>query len=42
MIMGDWNNPLALVLLGAVLVVVGLILGWVTGAARARRPRERR
>jgi len=42
MIAGDWNHPLALVLLGAVLLVVGLILGWVARTARARRTRDRR
>ena len=40
MIAGDWTDPLALVLLGAVLVLVGLIVGWVVQAARARRPRN--
>jgi uncharacterized integral membrane protein len=42
MIAGDWNSPLVLVLLGAVLVGVGLVLGWVTRAAHARRPRDSR
>jgi uncharacterized integral membrane protein len=42
MIAGDWTDPLTLVLLGAVLVLVGLILGWVVRAARARRTRDRR
>ena len=42
MIAGDWTAPLTLVLFGAVLVVVGLILGWVARAARARRPRDPR
>ena len=36
---GDWTDPLTLVLLGAVLVLVGLIVGWVVQAARARRTR---
>ena len=40
MILGSWTDPLALVLLGAVLVTVGLILGWVARAARARRTRD--
>jgi len=42
MIAGAWNDPLALVLLGAVLVVVGLLLGWVVRAAHARRTRDSR
>ncbi len=42
MIAGAWNDPLALVLLGAVLVVVGLLLGWVVRAAQARRTRDSR
>jgi uncharacterized integral membrane protein len=42
MIAGDWDDPLTLVLLGAVLVLVGLVLGWVAQAARARRTRDRR
>ena len=37
MIPGSWTEPLALVLLGAVLVMVGLIVGWVARAARTRR-----
>jgi uncharacterized integral membrane protein len=39
---GDWTDPLTLVLLGAVLVLVGLILGSVAQAARARRKRDSR
>jgi uncharacterized integral membrane protein len=39
---GDWNSPLVLVLLGALLVVVGLILTRLARAARARRPRGSR
>jgi len=42
MIAGDWTDLLALVLLGAVLVLVGLIVGWVVQAARARRTRNSR
>jgi len=42
MMWGDWTHPLALVLLGAVLIVVGLIVGWVVQAARARRTRNSR
>ena len=42
MIAAAWNDPLALVLLGGVLVVVGLISRWVVRAARARRARDRR
>jgi hypothetical protein len=42
MIAGDWNSPLALGLLGAVVVLVGLTVGWVVQAARARRPRNSR
>jgi uncharacterized integral membrane protein len=42
MIADDWTDPLTLVLFGAVLVLVGLILGWVAQAARARRMRDRR
>jgi uncharacterized integral membrane protein len=42
MIAGDWIDPLALALLGAVLVLVGLIVGWVVQAARARRTRDSR
>ncbi len=36
---GSWTDPFALILLGGVLVVVGLIFGWVARAARARRTR---
>ena len=39
---GDWNSPLALVLLGAVLVVVGVVLARLVRAARARRHRDSR
>jgi uncharacterized integral membrane protein len=39
---GDWTDPLTLVLFGAVLVLVGLILGCVAQAARARRTRNSR
>jgi uncharacterized integral membrane protein len=42
MIAGSWTDPLTLVLLGGVLVVVGLLLGWVARAARTRRTRDRR
>lgn len=42
MIAGDWNDPRALLLLGAVLLVVGLIVGWVARAAHARRKRDSR
>jgi uncharacterized integral membrane protein len=42
MIAGDWTDPLALVLLGVVLVLVGLIVGWVVQAVRARRTRGSR
>ena len=42
MIAGDWTDPLVLVLLGAVLVGVGLVVGWVVQAARARRTRNSR
>jgi uncharacterized integral membrane protein len=42
MIAGDWTDPLTLVLLGAVLVLVGLVVGWTVQAARARRPRNSR
>ena len=35
-------DPLTLVLLGAVLVLVGRIVGWAVQAARARRPRDSR
>jgi len=38
---GDWNSPLALVLLGAVLVV-GVVLARLVRAARARRTRDSR
>lgn len=40
MIPGSWTDPLALVLLGAVFVMVGLTLGWVARAVRARRTRD--
>jgi hypothetical protein len=39
---GDWTDRLTLVLFGAVLVLVGLIVGWLAQAARARRPRNSR
>jgi uncharacterized integral membrane protein len=39
MIAGSWTDPLALVLLGAVLVMVGVVLARVARAARARRTR---
>jgi predicted small integral membrane protein len=39
MMWGDWTHPLALVLLGAVLVVVGLISWDRVRAARGRRDR---
>lgn len=42
MIAGEWTEPFTLVLIGAVLVLVGLIAGWVVQAARARRPRNSR
>ena len=42
MIAGEWTDPLTLVLIGAVLVLVGLIVGWVVRAVRARRPRNSR
>jgi uncharacterized integral membrane protein len=42
MIAGEWTDPLTLVLIGAVLMLVGLVLGWVVQAARARRPRNSR
>jgi uncharacterized integral membrane protein len=42
MIAGSWTDPLALVLLGAVLVVVGVVLAWLGRAARARRTRDSR
>jgi uncharacterized integral membrane protein len=42
MIAGAWNDPLTLILLGAVLVAVGLLLGWVARAAHARRTRNSR
>ena len=41
MIAGEWTDPLTLVLIGAVLVLVGLIVGWVVQAVRAR-PRNSR
>lgn len=37
-----WNDPLTLLLLGGFLVVVGIVLGRVVRAARARRPRNSR
>jgi len=42
MIAGSWTDPLALVLLGGVLVVVGVVLARFVRAARARRTRDRR
>jgi uncharacterized integral membrane protein len=42
MIADTWNHPLTLVLLGAILLVVGLIVGWVARAAHARRTRNSR
>ena len=42
MIAGSWTDPLALVLLGAVLVVVGVVLARLVRAARARRHRDSR
>jgi uncharacterized integral membrane protein len=39
---GAWNSPLALLLLGAVLVVVGVVLARLVRAARARRHRDSR
>jgi hypothetical protein len=42
MIADEWTDPLTLVLIGAVLVLVGLIVGWVVQAARAQRPRNSR
>ena len=42
MIAGEWTDPLTLGLIGAILVLVGLIVGWVVQAARARRPRNSR
>ena len=40
MIPGSGTDPFALVLLGAGLVMFGLIWGWVARAARARRTRD--
>ena len=42
MIARGWSDPLALALLGALLVVTGLIVGWVVQAARARRTQRPR
>jgi uncharacterized integral membrane protein len=42
MIAGSWTEPLALVLLGGVLLVVGIVLARVARAVRARRTRDRR
>ena len=42
MIAGDWTDPLELVLLGIVLLVVGLILGWIARAVRTWRTRDSR
>ena len=43
MIAGEWTDPLTLVLIGAALVLVGLIVGWAVRATRARRhPRKSR
>lgn len=42
MMAGEWTEPYRLVLVGAVLVLVGLIVGWAVRAARARRPRKSR
>lgn len=42
MSVGKWTDPLMLVLIGAVLVLVGLIAGWAVQAVRARRPRKSR
>jgi uncharacterized integral membrane protein len=42
MIAGSWTEPLGLVLLGGVLVVIGLILGWIARGVRTRGPRDRR
>lgn len=36
-----WSDPLALLLIGATLLVIGLIVGWVARAAHARRARHR-
>jgi hypothetical protein len=37
-----WNDRLALLLLGGLLVVVGVVLARVVRAARIRRTRDRR
>jgi len=42
MIAGEWTEPLTLFLIGAVLVLVGLIVGWVVQAVRPRRRRSSR
>jgi uncharacterized integral membrane protein len=42
MIVGSWTDPLALVLLGGVLLVVGVALTRLARAARARRRRRPR
>jgi hypothetical protein len=37
-----WNDPLALLVLGGLLVMVGIVLARVVRAARARRTRNSR
>jgi len=37
-----WNDPLALLVLGGFLVMVGIVLARVVRAARIRRTRDRR
>jgi hypothetical protein len=37
-----WNDPLALLVLGGLLVVVGVVLARVVRAVRIRRTRDRR
>lgn len=40
MIAHDWSELLTLTLLGAGLLALGLIVGWVVRAAQARRKRH--
>jgi hypothetical protein len=42
MISDGWTDPLTLVLIGATLVLVGLVVGWVVQAVRARPRRNSR
>jgi hypothetical protein len=42
MIADKWTDPLTLFLIGAVLVLVGLIVGWAVQAVRSWRPRKSR